>query len=135
MAIQWKYVSPLKDESSLERVEIKYAFPIPDDLKDCIIKNNGGVPVPSSFDFGENKNKAFGGLLSYNEGDADSIYDYVGLFEIKDKRGLKMLPIGIDPAGNFICVQDKKIVFYAHETDEIYHICDTFTQFLTLLHE
>jgi hypothetical protein len=135
MSVQWKYVSALKDESLIDQVQIQYAFRIPDDLKDCIRKNNGGTPSPSTFDFGENKNKVFGGLLSFNEGEPDSIYDYAGMFREKGEIGVKMLPFGIDPAGNLICVRDGKIVFYDHETDEVFPICDTFTDLLSMLHD
>ena len=83
----------------------------------------------------KNKNKVFGGLLSYNIDDLDNIYDFVALFENQDKSGLSMLPFGIDPAGNFICLKDEKIVFYDHETERAILICDTFTQFLEMLHD
>ena len=48
------------------------------------MKNNAGVPSLSTFDLGENKEMVFGGLLSFNEGDVDSIYDYISLFETDD---------------------------------------------------
>ena len=133
--ICWKYVSPLKVKSAVDVLEIKYHYPLPDDLKKCILEYNAGVPSPCLFDFGENKNKVFGGLLSYNTDDLDNIYDFVALFENQDKSGLSMLPFGIDPAGNFICLKDEKIVFYDHETERAILICDTFTQFLEMLHD
>ncbi len=133
--IQWKYVSPLKEGTEVDVMEIKYHYPLPDDLKNCIQEHNGGVPVPCCFDFGDNKDKVFGGLLSFNEADTDSIYDFVGLFHNKDKSGLTMFPFGLDPAGNFLCVKDKKIVFYDHETARVFPICNTFTQLLEKLHD
>lgn len=133
--IQWKYVSPLKEGTEVECLEIKYHYPLPEDLKKCIEKYNGGIPTPEVLDFSENKNKVFGGLLSFNEGEDDNIYDFVELFENKEKTGLTMFPFGIDPAGNFYCVKDKKIVFYNHETNQTVPICDTFTQFIKMLHE
>ena len=133
--ICWKYVSPLKEKSAVDVLEIKYHYPLPDDFKKCILEYNAGVPSPCLFDFGENKNKVFGGLLSYNIDDLDNIYDFVALFENQDKSGLSMLPFGIDPAGNFICLKDEKIVFYDHETERAILTCDTFTQFLVMLHD
>lgn len=133
--IQWKYVSPLREHSEVEALEIKYHYPLPNDLKDCIREHNAGVPSPCLFDFGENKGKVFGGLLSYNTDDLDSVYDFVGLFQGGDKSRLSMFPFGIDPAGNFLCVKDNKIVFYDHETEKISPVCDTFTQFLKMLHD
>ena len=133
--VQWKYVSPLKEKSAVDVLEIKYNYPLPSDLKNCILEYNSGVPSPCLFDFGENKGKVFGGLLSYNTGDLDNIYDFVELFQNKDKSGLSMLPFGIDPAGNFLCIKDHKIVFYDHETEKVIPVCDTFTQLLKMLHD
>ena len=64
----------------------------------------------------------------------DNFYDYVALFERKDGKGLKMIPFALDPAGNFFCVENGKIVFYNHETDDTETICDTFKEFLNKLY-
>ena len=132
--IAWKYVSPLKDGTEVEILEIKYRFMLPDDLKECLAENNAGTPSLSTFDFGENKGMVFGGLLSFNEGDTDSFYDYVSLFEKADGKGLKMFPFGLDPAGNFFCLKDDKIVLYDHETDKSVKICNSFADFLEMLY-
>lgn len=116
-------------------MEAKYNYSLPDDLKNCIKENNGGVPSPCCYDFGSNKNKVFGGLLSFNKSDHNTIYDFIELFRTKNKAGLIMFPFGIDPAGNFLCVKNKKIVFYDHETDMVFPICNTFTELLERLHD
>lgn len=132
--LEWKYVSPLKEGTEVEVLELKYRFMLPDDLKECLAENNAGVPSLSTFDFGENKEMVFGGLLSFNEGDADSFYDYVGLFEKQDGKSLRMFPFALDPAGNFFCIEDGMIVLYNHETDESLKICRSFTDFLEMLY-
>ena len=134
MAITWKYVSPLKDSSEVDVLELKYCYMLPEDLKECIVKNNAGVPSLSTLDLGENKEMVFGGLLSFNEGDVDSIYDYISLFETDDGKGLKMFPFALDPAGNFFCIENGKVVFYDHEMDKTTVICNTFTEFLNMLY-
>ena len=134
MAITWKYVSPLKDSSEVDVLELKYCYMLPEDLKECIVKNNAGVPSLSTFDLGENKEMVFGGLLSFNEGDVDSIYDYISLFETDDGKGLKMFPFALDPAGNFFCIENGKVVFYDHEMDKTTVIGNTFTEFLNMLY-
>ena len=133
--IQWKYVSPLREKSAVDVLEIKYHYPLPDDLKSCILENNAGVPSPCLFDFGENKGKVFGGLLSYNPDDLDNIYEFIELFWNESNSNLSMFPFGIDPAGNFLCVKDKKVVFFDHETGNAIPICDTFMQLLEMLHD
>ncbi len=132
--IEWKYVSPLKVGTEVEMLELKYFNPIPADLKKCIKQNNGGMPSPSKFDLGKKKDMVFGGLLSFNKGDDDSIYDFIGEFETADKTRLAMFPFGLDPFGNFFCIKDNKVVFLDHESNDIYPVANTFTEFLEALH-
>lgn len=132
--LKWKYVSPLKDGTEVDIVELKYRFMIPDDLKKCIVENNAGIPSLFTFDLGMNKEMVFGGLLSFNEGDEDSFYDYVGLFEKEDGKALKMFPFAIDPAGNFFCIENNKVVLYNHEEDSTIVIANTFSAFLNMLY-
>lgn len=132
--IEWNYVSPIKNGADIDALEIKYHFPLPTDLKECIVKNNAGMPNPSNFDTAENKGMVFGGLLSFNVGDDDSIYDFIDLFVLQDGSGLKMFPFGLDPFGNFYCIKNKKVVFYDHESDKSEVIANSFTKFLDMLY-
>lgn len=131
--LEWKYVSPLKNCKELDDLELKYLFRLPDDLKECIEEHNAGVPSLSTFNLRDNKDMVFGGLLSYNEGDVDSFYDYVSIFEKDNGKRLKMFPFALDPAGNFFCIENNKVVLYCHETDEIVEISETFSDFLKML--
>lgn len=132
--VEWKYVSPIQNDADIDALEIKYHYALPSDLKECIVKNNAGMPNPAKFDTAKSKNMVFGGLLSFNEGDADSVYDYVDLFLLQDGRSLKMFPFGLDPFGNFYCIKEKKVVFYDQEEERAEVIADTFTKFLEMLH-
>lgn len=133
-SVQWKYVSPLQDSTEIEALEIKYHYPLPEDLKACVLAHNGGTPSPCLFDFGENKNMVFGGLLSFNADDPDSVHGYIELFRSADGRNLAMFPFGIDPAGNFLCLRSGSVVFYDHEAARALPVCGSFTQFLDCLH-
>lgn len=133
MTIKWKYISPLKDQNELEEIAQKYSIRIPDDLRDCIIKNNGAIPDRSVLDTPERKGMVFGGLLSFNKEDDDGFYGVVSNFTSNDIH-LEMFPFGLDPFGNFYCLQDGHIVFYDHETDDSFVICDNITQLLAMLH-
>lgn len=132
--ITWKYVSPLKNENAIKEIEEKYFVVIPEDLKACIVHHNAGVPSPSTFDIGEKKGMVLGGLLSFNKGDLDSIYDYIDLFVCDECKKIKMLPFALDPAGNFICIMDNVVVYYNHETDKTVTISNSFTDFLEILY-
>lgn len=133
--IEWKYTSKLKTGNEIDVLEIKYHFKLPDDLKECIKKNNAGMPYPSKFDAGTSKNRVFGGLLSFNEGEDDSVYDFISLFETDKKNELIMFPFGLDPFGNIYCVKDDKIVLWNHEEDSVEIISDSFTEFTNMLHD
>lgn len=132
--IEWKYVSPLKVGTEVEMLERKYSNLVPADLKECIKRNNGGMPSLSKFDLGEKKGMIFGGLLSFNEGDDDSIYDFIEEFETEDKTRLTMFPFGLDPFGNFYCIKENKVVFFDHESNTVLPIASTFTEFLGVLY-
>lgn len=128
--IIWKYVSPLQSSAVLTEFEEKYSIKIPEDLRKCIIENNAGTPSSKCFDLPSEKDKVFGGLLSFNEGEPDNIYDNIIFYKAK-----KALPFATDPAGNFLCVKDNKIFYYDHELDSFTELADTFTAFLTMLHD
>lgn len=133
--IEWKYVSPIKNDANINVLEIKYHYALPADLKECLVKNNAGMPNPAKFDTKNSKNRIFGGLISFNDGDTDSIYDFIDLFALQDGSGLKMFPFGLDPFGNFYCIKDKIVVFYDHEVNEAEVISNSFTEFLNMLHD
>ncbi len=132
--IEWDGVKPLKVGTEVDVLEVKYLFMLPADLKECIKKNNGGMPFPYSFDVGKNKGMVFGGLISFNEGDTDSVYDVIGRFETPDKK-LTMFPFGVDPAGNLLCVKDDEIVLYYSETETTFFVSKSFSDFLNMLYE
>lgn len=132
--MEWKYVHPLKMGTEVDVLEVKYHYALPADLKECIKKNNAGMPEKAKFDAMGKTNMIFGGLLSYNEEDADSVYAYISLFE-QDTNELKMFPFGLDPFGNFYCIKDAKIVFYDSETENATVIANSFAEFLSILHD
>lgn len=129
----WKYVVPLKSDSTITDIEQQYSISIPADLKACIKANNSGSPSLNRLDFGKNKGVCFGGLLSFNKKGDDSIFSYINTF--KDKNGkLSMLPFAIDPAGNFFCIKSGKVVFWDHETNVTIPVCGSFNALLNMLY-
>ena len=132
--IQWKYVVPLRTGKEIEALETRYSYSLPEDLKACVRAHNAGMPSLSKFDLGETKEMVFGGLLSFNEGDDDSVYDIIGRFEVEQGKRLSMFPFGIDPFGNFYCVKESKVVFYDCEIEKTRVISDTFSDFLNMLY-
>jgi hypothetical protein len=131
----WKYVHGLKDRSAADMLAIDYCFRLPESLKACIREHNAGMPVPSKIDSPSGSKYVFGGLLSFNKGDADSVYDYIGLFKNEDGTRLKMFPFGLDPFGNFFCVKkDGSVVFWNHEDGAEEQVSPSFDDFVASLH-
>lgn len=131
--ITWNFVTKLTDKNCINAFEQKYKFSLPNDLQECIKKNNGGVPEPYTLLIEINNEKVFGGLLSFNVLDSENVYKIIDILDLFDGNHLKFLPFGIDPFGNYFCLNNNKIYFYNHETENSIYICDTFTEFLAKL--
>lgn len=129
--MNWKYVKQLVKKNSIEEFEEKNGIKFPQDLKDCLIKNNGGRPFLKYYDIGNEKNKEFKTLLSFNEKDIENIYKYFPL----DSSDKTIIPFASDSAGNFFVIKNSSIGLWDHELDKVYILASTFSEFLEKLHE
>jgi len=130
--ITWKYVKPLSKTDAIENFEKKNGVSLPSDLKKCIKANNGGRPSFTVFDTNVSKERVFKTLLSFNESDAENIYKY---FPIIHSHSNSLIPFASDPFGNYICLQDSKVVLFLHETGKSEYIADSFSSLLEKLYE
>jgi SMI1 / KNR4 family. len=130
--INWEFSQPLENSSILDDFEIDYAYQIPDELKELIKLNNGGIPTQNIFD-SPRDGLVLAGLLSFNKDDEETVYTVLNNF-ITNGR-LKMLPFGTDGFGNLICMKGKKVIFWRHESDTVALVADSLTAFLNMLHE
>lgn len=115
MKLTWKYDKPLNDSMAVKIFLEKYKVRLPSSLIEVMEKHNGGRPSEKTIVTATNQEYVFKAMLSYNEGDKETIYSiYPELF-----KGKKSFPFASDSAGNFICYDtvSKKYVFYNHETD------------------
>lgn len=120
MAINWKYVKPLKDKNSIASFCAKNGVEIPADLMQYLAEHNSGRPSICEFDTNIGKGYIFNSLFSYNEEDVNRIFPtYEALFE-----DTNLYPIAIEAGGNIVCLNlDTQIlVLWNHETDEIEQI-------------
>ena len=127
MTITWRRVKKLNEPDAISAFEERYGFLIPNALKECISKNNGGRPNPKVFTTNSGAEYEVKALLSYNAEDVESIYKVIDFF-IKE-YGTSMLPFAEDSGGNYYCVKEGKIVFWTQDM-EVYPICDTFSDFI-----
>lgn len=130
MKINWERVAPICDEL-ISKVESLYSIQIPDDLKSILKESNGGVPSKRLFDDGKSKKHEMKTLLSYNRSDIENVYS---AFEVLKEIDSKLIPFANDPAGNLICYDGSKVVYWNHETDEIEPIADSVTEFFDKLY-
>lgn len=128
--LEWKYVKPLKNRNSIANFEAKCKIRFPKDLKDTIIKYNGGRPSLKYFDVGSEKDKEFKTLLSFNESDHESIYKSYPL-DTDDKT---IVPFASTASGDYLVIKNDAIYLWNHETDKTTFISDNFTLFLNKLH-
>lgn len=128
---EWKYVKVLKDTLSIEKFESEHGISFPKDLKDILLKYNGGRPPRRYFDVGSEKDKEFKTLLSFNESDIETIYKCYPL----DSADKTLIPFASDPAGNYFVLKDNAVCLWNHETDKTVFLAPTFTEFLQMLHD
>ena len=127
--INWKYVIPLENKEEIQEIEKKYSVLLPNDQKECIENNNAGYPNKKIFYNEVSKEKIFKDLISYNREDEENIYQFEELFRIN------LIPFGLDPSGNILCLDDdKKVILYLHETQEKEFVANNFSEFLNKLY-
>jgi len=142
--IEWRYSQPAVDYATIRELESILNVKFPDDYIECAKQNHGGRPSFECLDFGDEKEKIFGGLLALTEGEEADI-----LSETKDSQGYipeKVIPFGDDPFGNFYCFDYRKgriptVVYWNHELAGISeqrcisYVADSFSAFLKLLYK
>lgn len=103
MKLEWKYVKPLKKADSLQMFCRKQKIILPDKLMGFLESNNGGRPSKPVFNTDKGVGYVFNSLYSYNEGDANSIFDkYASAFVAPE-----LFPLGLEASGNPICIDLK----------------------------
>ena len=130
MNMTWKYVSPI-DASEIASIEEKLGISLPDDLKNIVSQFNNGSPSKCRFDGALNKEHVFKTLLSFNDGDAENIFVAMRVVGFDTTR---LFPFASDPAGNFICLSDSKVVLWNHESESVEDVADSVTEFINKLY-
>lgn len=117
MAVEWKYVKPLKKADALESFCERQGVVLPDGLRAFLELNNGGRPSKPFFDTDKRSGYVFNSLYSFNEGDSNSVFDAYASAYV----GSKLFPIGIEASGNSICtdLQTGALVPLNHETGKL----------------
>ncbi len=127
----WKYVKPLQNVDAIQKFEDENSISFPEDLKEILLKFNGGRPSMRYYDIGTEKDKEFKTLLSFNKTDVESVYKYYPL----DTKEQKLIPFASDPSGNYFVLKENTIFLWNHEKDMCIFLANNFTEFLKTLHD
>lgn len=130
MNLIWKYKSELLNENVFEEITQNYGLIVPEELKTLIKEANGATPDKTKVVIG-NKERVFGALLSFNEGDPDDVYTVLDSIEYKS-----FIPFGVDSFGNYYCYHVKKheVYFWDHEENRMERSGYNLKEFLENLH-
>lgn len=128
--MEWKYKIDLQSEQVFEEIAKEYGSIVPEMVKDFVRKYNAATPEKYNFLVGGTE-KVFGAVLSFNKNDADNVFSALKI--VSDKN---MLPFGIDPFGNYICVRltDNMVYFWDLEADAAFATGKTFDEFIKSLY-
>ncbi|MGG0458367.1 SMI1/KNR4 family protein [Bacillus mycoides] len=159
--LEWEYADAEVSETKIKEIGLQLGFQLPQDYIDCVKINGGASVLPEEFNVG-NVERCFGSLFSFDEESSEYI---VKKYEIyKPTLPQNVFPIANDPAGNLICLDCKNntenliVVFWEHENagekemlmrqeglteaqveelarENVFYIADTFTDFLSELHD
>lgn len=139
VAIKWERIVEGVDETIITKVEKNFSIKFPQEYKECVLKYNGGHPVPNIFYFTDKGEGLFDHLLSFtSDPNIEEVYDIVS-----DYIPEGIIPFATDPFGNDICFDYRKnkklpnIVFRNQDEigeESIEFICETFVEFLESLH-
>jgi cell wall assembly regulator SMI1 len=149
--IQMKESCPPLHESDIAKAEHRMGVTLPDDYRQFLLRHNGGRPDRNVFPVvGDplNDTGIINWLYSIEDGD---VYDLVGNAEIyKGRMPAELLPIGLDPFGNQICLalagpNKGRVYFWDHEEEvgedekptyeNVYFIANSFTEMMDGLHK
>lgn len=132
--MNWKYVKPLKSKKLIKNFESKFNYKFPNSFISIVNKYNGGRPEKALFDTDMSNQRAIKSLLSFNEGDKETMWKISewNKSELNDEY----ISFAIDNFGNLICfsIEDNSVVFLELESLNIEKIADDFDTFINNLY-
>ncbi|MBR6776695.1 MAG: SMI1/KNR4 family protein [Clostridia bacterium] len=132
MAIErWARVKALKNTEAIVEAEKKYGVTLSAALKNCIVENNGGRPVPNAIKLANGEENDVKILLSYNAEDIENIYKVISYF-VNEYKG-SVVPFASDSEGNYYCEMNGKVVLWYQDGD-IVQAANSFSEFLNSLY-
>lgn len=132
--MNWKYVKPLKSKKLIKNFESKFNYKFPNSFISIVNKYNGGRPEKALFDTYMFNQRAIKSLLSFNEGDKETMWK-ISEWN-KSELNNEYISFAIDNFGNLICfsIEDNSVVFLELESLNVEKIADDFDTFINNLY-
>ena len=121
-----KYVKPLKDKEAIEALFAEHGAKIPQGFTDFFVKYNGGRPLDNTCVLKDGSERVVNSFLSFNEEDKENVYKAIRRVGGDNQR---LIPFAGDPAGNYYCLLDGRVVFWSHEDGEIIEAAESLEAF------
>ena len=149
-------IYPLPTDTLLQEREVAWRVKLPDDYKEFIKKENGGIPSKRYFHFGHNEKviDRFLAILAISGEKTEEDYD-IGVVSTQlegrivfdeDNVGMQLIPIAALFGGDFVCLnyvketENPSICIWYHEESydlepAIEFLANNFTEFLAMLQD
>lgn len=131
--MNWKRINTLSKED-IDQLCKKHNVKLPDDYCNIIGSINGGALTSAHVDINNLGSVPYSRNVTLQD---DAKGNAFSLYEAIDNSSRRYFPFGSVGNGDYFCfyMQTQHIVYYQHETQKTYEICETFSEFITLLKE
>ena len=131
--MDWKRISALSKED-IDGLCKKHSVSLPEDYCRTVGAINGGALASAHIDV-ENL-----GCVPYSRNVTltdDARGNAFSLYEAIDNSSKKYFPFGSVGNGDYYCfdMRTQHVVYYQHETQKVYEICKSYSEFVALLKE
>lgn len=113
----WKYVKSNIDAVDICHLEQLTGTSLPQTISEFIINHNNGRPHLNNVNMPSGEEHIFEKLLSFNRSDVENFFSTYE--NIKSDLNPELIPIALDPFGNYFCLNVKnnfQVEFWRHES-------------------
>lgn len=143
--LTWFEMPVPEDISVINAIENQLGVSFPEDYREFLLKFQGGYPIQTDFYLNDPHKSmvAVGVFLSTKQERAADYLLYTKSL-LSDRLPMLVIPIAIDPGGDYICLDFRRgvkpvVLYWHHERcgypDEFTFIANIFNEFLSLLYK
>ena len=138
-SVEWQDPMPAPSQEDIAFVERTVGVKLPSDFKDFCWHYHGGFPDPDEIEIAGFGRTLVNQVLPFVDDNKEGIRSIASVS--KDVEGLTegLVPFAEEPGGNYFCFDcrsgKQNVVFWFHEQNTVFEICDSFTEFVEILAE